>query len=201
VDYPWVANTCAIRLSRSFNYAGVPIPTRRRGLNTISGADGLRYAYRVLEFGDHWLRREYGEPSLSHINDREGGPLPEGFRGTPGIIQFLVPSWTSATGHLDLWDGQECAGHAYWTLAKEIHLWGVDAPYVSGSVGLRGRNAVEDVTQVQELLEARGFDVGLVDGVCGGRTRAAIRAFQSSFQARPDARLDPDGATWRRLTA
>ncbi len=80
-------------------------------------------------------------------------------------------------------------------------LPGSFSSYVSGSVGLRGRNAVEDMTQVQGLLEARGFDVGLVDGVCGGRTRAAIRAFQSSFQARPDARVDPDGATWRRLTA
>ena len=34
--------------------------------------------------------------------------------------------------------------------------------------------------ELQELLGARGFDVGAPDGAIGPRTRAAIRAFQAS---------------------
>jgi hypothetical protein len=40
--------------------------------------------------------------------------------------------------------------------------------------------------ELQELLARRGFDVGEPDGLLGGRTRNALRQFQSSVGAVPD---------------
>ena len=161
----------------------------------------VRDAYRVAEFGEHWLTREYGRASLSHFNDGDGGPIPDSFRDRRGIIQFVVPSFDDATGHLDLWNGDECVGHGYFHLAREIHLWGADALLIQGSVGSRGRNAEADVRVVQRLLQGVGEDPGPADGVIGARTRAAIRSFQATFLQKPDGRIDVDGSTWLRLSA
>ena len=40
VNANWITNTCVVRVSRSLNYAGHPIPKRFRGLLTVSGGDG-----------------------------------------------------------------------------------------------------------------------------------------------------------------
>jgi peptidoglycan lytic transglycosylase B len=40
--------------------------------------------------------------------------------------------------------------------------------------------------ELQQLLAARGFDIGQPDGKLGGKTRVAIRQFQSSVGAPPD---------------
>lgn len=72
---------------------------------------------------------------------------------------------------------------------------------ITYSVGLGGTNRREDVRTVQELLNDRAKATVLAtDGSCGPATVAAIRKFQSSFMPRPDGRVDPDGATIRRLT-
>src|SRR5689334_6083450 len=63
----WIQNTCVIRISRSLNYAGHPIPQGYTGLSTVRGADGLRYAIRVEEFRKY-LTYQYGPASL--VDDR-----------------------------------------------------------------------------------------------------------------------------------
>ena len=70
---------------------------------------------------------------------------------------------------------------------------------ITGSVGQGGTNRPDDVRVVQQLLLEHGYDVGVVDGIVGPRTIAAIRAFQSTFMARPDGRVDPGGATFKAL--
>ena len=72
---------------------------------------------------------------------------------------------------------------------------------LSGSVGLGGRNFHHDVVRVQRLLLQHGANPGRVDGRCGPLTVRAILRAQSGFLAPPDGRIDPGGATWRRLTA
>ncbi|MFM2055488.1 MAG: hypothetical protein RL456_3525 [Pseudomonadota bacterium] len=71
---------------------------------------------------------------------------------------------------------------------------------LSASVGWQGVNRAADVRVVQRLLLRRGFPVGVADGLCGERTRAAIRTFQTGFLAVPDGRVDPGGRTWRHLS-
>jgi len=68
------------------------------------------------------------------------------------------------------------------------------------SVGQGGRNLRSDVSTVQTLLKAKGYDPGIVDGLCGQGTIGAIRRFQATFMPRPDGRVDPGGGSWRRLS-
>ncbi len=210
VEANWITNTCVIRVSRSFNYAGHPIPDDHHGLNTITGADGLRYAFRVQEFY-RYLLNAYGQPMLSHTYVELGGQAPPEFIGRKGIICFIVKGWTDATGHMDLWDGRACIHQAYFDKASKVHLWevpdqstGKQVPPESprrliGSVGLGGQNRPEDVQVVQALLKASGLDPGSIDGLCGPATIAALRQFQGRFLQAPDGRVDPNGRTWHEL--
>lgn len=72
---------------------------------------------------------------------------------------------------------------------------------ISAAVGFQAPNRVNDVRVVQQLLRSRGFHIGQVDGLCGDRTRSAIRIFQGGFLQAPDGRVDPGGTTWRHLQA
>src|SRR5579884_572251 len=62
----WVGpNSCVMRMSRAFNYAGKDheIPRGRSGLLTVKGADSKNYAIRVIEFIDY-LHSRYRNPDL-----------------------------------------------------------------------------------------------------------------------------------------
>ena len=71
---------------------------------------------------------------------------------------------------------------------------------LGNSVGQGGRNQRPDVVNVQALLKSKGGDPGPADGICGAKTIAAIRKFQSAFMAQPDGLISPGGATWTRLS-
>lgn len=208
VNVGWVTNTCCVRLSRSLNAAGFPVPGNVAGLVTLRGADGLRYALRVEETRKY-LTRTYGDPQIVVPLTPPAEP-PQEISGRQGILCFQVKGWSDATGHFDLWNGQECRHHAYFDLAWRVLLWTVPssgAPLVgvpplvplSGSVGAGGTNTPDDVRRVQVLLRARGYATGDADGVCGEATVAAIRSLQARFMARPDGRVDPGGRSWREL--
>ncbi len=70
-----------------------------------------------------------------------------------------------------------------------VRVWGCNGPVVEEGLSL-DRAARR---QVQEGLQAAGFDPGGVDGMFGPRTRAAIRGWQSSRGARPTGYLDGPG--------
>ena len=67
-----------------------------------------------------------------------------------------------------------------------VRVWGCNAPVVEDGLGL-DRAARR---QVQEGLQAAGFDPGGADGMFGPRTRAAIRSWQTSRGARATGYLD-----------
>jgi peptidoglycan hydrolase-like protein with peptidoglycan-binding domain len=50
-----------------------------------------------------------------------------------------------------------------------------------------GRN---NVRQVQDALQAKGFDPGPIDGVAGPRTKADVRKFQDSFGMKATGEID-----------
>jgi hypothetical protein len=101
-------DTCAIRVSRSLNYSGAPIPPGGGGYNnpyqndrkirTIQGGDGMRYVYST---GDlmAYLTGRYGQPA--RFKGTTKGPEVAGYQG---IIFF---SFT----HVDLWNGKQCVGY------------------------------------------------------------------------------------------
>ena len=67
-----------------------------------------------------------------------------------------------------------------------VRVWGCNGPVVEEGLGL-DRAARR---QIQERLQAAGFDPGGVDGLFGPRTRAAIRRWQTSRGVRPTGYLD-----------
>ena len=67
-----------------------------------------------------------------------------------------------------------------------VRVWGCNGQVAEESLGL-DRAARR---QVQEGLQAAGFDPGGADGLFGPRTRAAIRSWQSSLGARATGYLD-----------
>ena len=67
-----------------------------------------------------------------------------------------------------------------------VRVWGCNGPVVEGGLGL-DRAARR---QVQEGLQAAGFDPGAADGMFGPRPRSAIRRWQTSRGARATGYLD-----------
>jgi hypothetical protein len=209
VNADWITNTCVIRVSRSFNYAGQPLAVRPPGMSTIKGGDGKRYGIRVREM-KVFLRTTQGAPQLSLPLS---GDVPAELGGRRGVICFDVTGWSDATGHFDLWDGDACANHGYFERASRVHLWEVQegepaettpgritpGQGLGASVGAGGVNRNDDVRLVQSLLAAKGFDPGPLDGSAGPATVDAIRAFQRRFVTFPDGRVDPSGRTFREL--
>lgn len=129
VDRDWITNTCTIRISRSFNYAGSEIPVSYtfknksfpERLNTVKGGDGKRYAYRVKEF-KKYLIEVFGQPTVSAHNP---GGIPDSFKDKKGVVcfEFSVSADSSYTGHFDLWNGSECINHEYFSSARDAFLW------------------------------------------------------------------------------
>jgi hypothetical protein len=119
VDASWITNTCAIRLSRTLNYSNSPVPHGFAGLNTVSGADGRWYGFRVTEMR-RYLEGHYGRPTVTADGGEVGRSAVAGKRG---IIAFAVTGWSDATGHLDLWDGAMCKHAEYFAVAKQVCLW------------------------------------------------------------------------------
>jgi len=104
VTSSWLGpNTCVIRMSKAFNYAGTDheIPAGHKGLGTVRGADGKHYAYRVTEFVKY-LHQKYGPPDIV----RRGSDISiTPFQGATGLIVWHISGWSDATGHFTLWDG------------------------------------------------------------------------------------------------
>jgi len=71
---------------------------------------------------------------------------------------------------------------------------------LSASVGMSGRNLRQDTIAVQQLLTRVGLRLGLIDGLCGPKTKSAIIRYQSGFLRNPDGLIEPEGLTWRHLT-
>jgi hypothetical protein len=71
---------------------------------------------------------------------------------------------------------------------------------IKASVGNGGINSPGDVGVVQALLNAVQKANLKIDNCCGPKTIAAITVFQRSFLSHPDGRVDPRGATWKRLS-
>jgi len=101
---PWVGNnTCVMRMSKAFNYAGpaFKIPGSSKGFLTVKGADGMNYGIRVIEFID-FLHNTYKVPDIV----KKGADMtPAAFKDKTGIIAWLIDGWSDARGHFTLWDG------------------------------------------------------------------------------------------------
>lgn len=123
VNADWIENTCAIRMSRAFNYASEEtliefVPPR----STISGDDGHWYYYRVNDFINH-MKSNFGLPSVTAAGDGTLSTILP-FQGKRGVIVFQVSTWSDATGHITLWNGNTCiVNDCYFEQATSVMLW------------------------------------------------------------------------------
>ena len=131
---PWLTDTCTLRLSRSFNYSGFPIPSNMAGLRTVHGGDKQNYAYALQEF-HQWTLKRFGPPDV----EVKGPPVArDKFLGHKGLIIFDIkfganPGMTwGAQGHADLWDGAtfydefwgiSTSSRDFFQIASAVSLW------------------------------------------------------------------------------
>lgn len=128
VTQKWLGdNTCAMRVSKAFNYAGgqgkpffehengfpkigvrynpgIYKIRKGHGMSVIHGADKLWYGFRVADIRIY-LHRMYGKAQV--IKERGKHIKESDFKDKQGIIAFDVKGWDDATGHVTLWDGEK----------------------------------------------------------------------------------------------
>lgn len=79
-----------------------------------------------------------------------------------------------------------------------------DSIFIDSPVGVGGINKAGDVRVVQKLLNQHGNKLK-VDGICGKRTTAAIRKFESEDMKLPEEEqktlIKPDSPVWKALRA
>lgn len=135
VDAGWITNTCAIRMSNTFNCASramndpkFQVPRLPNNLS-ITSKLGENHIYRVTEFTKYMTSR-YGAPTTTLRAPSGKGVDPAPLHNKRGLIAFTI-NWDDATGHLSLWDRTKvvevtmtAADTArYFSLASEVHFW------------------------------------------------------------------------------
>jgi len=167
VDADWITNTCAIRLSRGLNYSDNEIDRDSYNLyagQTISGADGKWYGFRVAEM-NKYLLHHYGTPInlqknitvtqdnvYSEDNARETERLEERAKalGIKGILMFNVHLWNDATGHLEPWNGYHVKAHEYFTKAQEVFVWTMEEmPKCGGVICAENEVCLQDSCEIK----------------------------------------------------
>lgn len=133
---PTAAETSAARMSEALVLALGLIDDRASLLRLATSPAGEapllgEYGYRT-NLCPHGLAR--GAADLAHfLREHWGQPLsferlaepPPSLMDTTGLVAFLTIDGVEAQGHLDVWDGHQCLGTAYWP-ARKILFWKLD---------------------------------------------------------------------------
>lgn len=126
-------NACALRFSRALNYSGYTISSSdgSRG-GVVKGGDGLKYLIRVKD-AIKFVKKSFGEPTeVYRANEIDMAEVSNSISGKTGIIIFDVAGWGDASGHVTLWNGEDCGDSCYFThhgssvRTMEILFWEID---------------------------------------------------------------------------
>ena len=119
-------NTCALRISHTLNENGHYLPSKP--YQASSSSKKRWYIYRVMDL-DKFLTNNYEEADVI-VNKTSSKPISDlNFLGKKGIIIFDTRgTWTDATGHATLWNGQKRLGgnyesDFYFEKSKTVKLW------------------------------------------------------------------------------
>jgi hypothetical protein len=102
-DHSW-ENTCAARMSRALNYAGILIPDRGPS-HTLKGDDGMNYFFKVADlkiFLENTFTNELKIMDFSKQQPLNGAIYVQGDCG-----------WTNATGHFDVFYKGQVGSHFF----------------------------------------------------------------------------------------
>jgi hypothetical protein len=95
-------NACPIRMSYVLNATGFPI-AKSSQYAMVSGADRRQYIYRIDDMMTY-LERAFGKPDKTVRSPNESD-----FTEMQGIIVVKGHGWSTAKGHVTLWNGRMCA--------------------------------------------------------------------------------------------
>lgn len=125
-------NTCALRISKALNYAGITIPP---GPGRFKGADN-KYYFLGASTMAKWLQLTFGTPAGgNHLTGAQGGiggiNFPRLVAGKKGIYVMIPVNQSSTTGfnasgHVDIINFGMCDGGCYFNATggvKEIFIW------------------------------------------------------------------------------
>jgi hypothetical protein len=123
-------NTCAIRMSRAFNYGGAPIKAMS-GIHLEKGADGKRYMIRADDFVKY-CTAQFGKPDITK-KASNAADLQAAISGTPGVLFFRLMKDAGGGkmvkrypyGHADVWDGAGVWYNDVLYKTWEVTLWRV----------------------------------------------------------------------------
>ena len=123
-------NTCALRVSKAFNYSGVSIPA---GIDRYQGADG-KYYFVSCKALLTWMKKTFGTPNGSnYLTGSQGGTngkdFPSLLSNKKGIY-IMVPNYPGgcanntgfcASGHADMIENGVCDGGCYFNATGGVH--------------------------------------------------------------------------------
>ena len=116
-DGGFFTNTCCIRMSYAFNYAGYEFKQNEYG-TTSSWGDGKYYIFRVKDFksflDDKYSSKKYIYQDKSKLDSKKG------------VIVFEDCNFSTATGHVDLYNGNEVEGTGYFNECSTYTLYQFD---------------------------------------------------------------------------
>lgn len=174
-DSAWITNTCATRMSYCLNKCGIKIPMIKMAgygstpdeetEQTIASKDNLRIIFRVRVL-NNWIAKNFPKPTIVHSKKSDESDTAAtdaaiaAFANKKGIIQFDV-KWADATGHFDLWDGNnmwedhhrnEDTKKRYFGLAYKITLW--EAGSSGGSTVTSGNSGSSQGSGTRGIAQA-----------------------------------------------
>lgn len=100
------SNTCVVRMSYILHQCGLPIPALAQ--QTVSGADGRQYFFRIEDIRRFFLQR-WGPSEASPHPQHTGLPAV----AEQGVIIFETSGWNDARGHVSLVRNGGCYDHGH----------------------------------------------------------------------------------------
>lgn len=125
-DIDIFTNACAIRISKALNTVGgahlIPFfkaisPNGKLEPQVSSGKNKMWYIFRVKMLVKY-LSTHYSPPEMFPPSTYK-----DNLKDRKGIIVFEVSGWSDATGHADLWDGNDCLWQEYGGHSNNILFW------------------------------------------------------------------------------
>ncbi|MEZ7188546.1 type VI secretion system amidase effector protein Tae4 [Pseudoalteromonas sp. DY56-GL22] len=106
INNPNYANTCAIRLSIAIRKSGIEIPSQYKEAQDGAGNTIILKVKTLKNF----IESQIGTPFWG-ISKQPGQPIGSNtLPSVKGIIVYHV-AWADATGHFDLWNGNDFVGN------------------------------------------------------------------------------------------
>ncbi len=139
-----------------------------------------RVSYQTQQI-DNIGNKDIKSLALPNVEGQASILLPQGWQG-PAFMVFenfdVLMDWNRSINY----------ALSVAQLAKQLRQ---EPPILGGQLAEANALSFQQVLDLQNMLKARGFDVGVPDGLPGLKTQAAVRAYQQAQQLPADGYASP----------